>query len=306
MNKNFLLSLVTPVYNEECTISLFFDKLSHVLNIKRINWELIFVNDGSVDSTLEKLMECQKTDQRITIINLSRNFGKEAALSAGLQYSNGDAVIPLDVDLQDPPELIVRMLQEWQKGADVVLARRKKRLGDSYFKRCTAALFYFVINKISIIKIPSNIGDFRLMDRKVVNHINRLHEKNRMMKGLFAWVGFNQRVIMYDRPRRQKGNTTFNYGALIHLACDGVIGFSTLPLRLPFYIAILLFCTLCVVLLCGGAAITTVIILLLSSLHFFVMGIFGEYIARILDEVRGRPLYIVKDIYKNHKNIIDT
>lgn len=294
-----LLSIVTPVYNEELLVAEFFEKISGVLTTITHKWELVFVNDGSDDMTLSELIACQQQDKRVVIVDFSRNFGKEAALSAGLRYSRGRAVIPVDVDLQDPPELIVKMVEAWREGHDVVLAARRRRDGDTQLKKKTAAIFFWFINVISSINIPKNVGDFRLMDRKVVKCINALPERNRMMKGLFAWMGFSTTVVTYDRPHRRAGKTKFSYRSLLHLGCNGIMEFSVLPLRIWFYVAVVLLIMACVSpLYWNGEWSVVQLLLFVGGLQFFAVGVLGEYIARIYDEVKGRPLYIVKDVYR--------
>ena len=231
-----LVSIVVPFYNETETISFFYETITQVLaemGIRR--YELVCVNDGSKDDTLLKLVALSKTDDQVRVVDLSRNFGKEAALTAGVDESVGDVVVPIDCDLQDPPQLIGVMLDRWRQGFDVVLAKRSDRSSDSYLKRVTAGAFYRVHNKLSDTNIPDNVGDFRLMDRRVVDALKLLPERRRFMKGLFAWVGFKSTVVEYAREQRVAGTTKFSGFKLVNFAIEGITSFSTAPLRLTTY-----------------------------------------------------------------------
>lgn len=303
------LSIVLPMYNEEENIDYLFERLMSVLNKLQLTYEIICINDGSSDGTLEKLRECSREHPEIKVINFSRNFGKESAITAGLQYSQGQAVIPIDADLQDPPELIGELLAEWRKGYDVVYAVRKKRHGESLLKRLTASLFYKVINFLSDTPIPKNTGDFRLLDRKVVKVLNLLPERTRFMKGLFAWVGFKQVGILYERPSRHLGKTKWNMWKLWNFALDGITLFSTSPLRFWSYIGLsisllsILYGTFLIIrtLIFGkdvpGYASTMVAILFLGGLQLISAGFLGEYLGRVYTEVKQRPLFIVNKTY---------
>jgi glycosyltransferase involved in cell wall biosynthesis len=303
------LSIVAPMYNEESNVHYFFSKLLPVLDKIQREYEIICINDGSTDKTLEILLEYHKSNPRIKIINLSRNFGKETALTAGLQYSKGNGVIPIDTDLQDPPELIENFIEEWQKGYNVVYAIRKKRHGEPLMKKFTAGLFYRFINFFSEIPIPKNTGDFRLMDRQVVDVINRLPERTRFMKGLFAWVGFKQIGVHYDRKPRYAGITKWNYWKLWNYALDGVTLFSTSALKFWSYLGIFisllafLYGMFLVVrtLIFGkdvpGYASIMVSILFLGGLQLISLGIIGEYLGRVYSEVKNRPLYVVSETF---------
>jgi glycosyltransferase involved in cell wall biosynthesis len=303
------LSIVAPMYNEENNIDYFFEKLLAVLDKLQRKYEIICVNDGSTDRTLEILLKYHKSNPYIKIINLSRNFGKETALTAGLHYSKGDAVIPIDTDLQDPPELIENFIEEWRKGYNVVYAVRKRRHGETLIKKCTASLFYRFINFFSEIPIPKNTGDFRLMDRQVVEVINRLPERTRFMKGLFAWVGFKQIGVPYERKPRYAGDTKWNYWKLWNYALDGVTLFSTSALKFWSYLGILIsFLSLSYgmflvvrTLIYGrdvpGYASIIVSILFLGGLQLISLGIIGEYLGRVYSEVKKRPLYVVSDTF---------
>lgn len=229
------LSLLIPCYNEEENLPVLFSRLESVLQTLNLNYEIVCINDGSKDNTLKCLVEFHQRDKRIKIINLSRNFGKEIAMSAGLDYTKGKTVIPIDADLQDPPELIIDLLAKWREGYDVVYAVRKTRQGESWIKRKTAEYFYSLIAKISTIPIPANTGDYRLLDEKVVKALRKIPERNRFMKGLFSWVGYKQTAIYFDRFPRYGGKTSFNYWKLWNFALDGITSFSSIPLKIWSY-----------------------------------------------------------------------
>ncbi|MDD5107858.1 MAG: glycosyltransferase family 2 protein [Desulfuromonadaceae bacterium] len=301
------LSIVCPMYNEEESLAVFFNRLLPVLVSAGEPFEIVCVNDGSRDATLERLFTARKLEPRIRILNLSRNFGKEAALTCGIDHAIGDAVIPIDADLQDPPELIIEMLQLWRQGFDVVLAQRTDRSADHFLKRKTAEWFYRLHNAISDSVIPSNVGDFRLMDRKVVEALKALPERRRFMKGLFAWVGFRQAVIPYSREARQAGASKFSGWHLWNFALEGITSFSTAPLRiwtyLGLFIALLAFTygsfIVGRVLLLGrdmpGYASLITVVLFLGGIQLIGLGVLGEYLGRIYLETKGRPVYIVRD-----------
>ncbi|PPA05424.1 glycosyltransferase, partial [Pseudomonas sp. MWU12-2312b] len=223
------VSLIVPVFNEEQAINLFYQAVRHELRLDRTEVEIVFINDGSSDLTGEQATALAQADDQVVLINFSRNFGKEPALFAGLEYATGDAVIPMDVDLQDPLSVIPLLIEQWQKGADVVLAKRRNRATDSYLKRHSASLFYHLLNRISYTRIEENVGDFRLMDRKVVDVIRALPEHQLFMKGVLSWAGFNSVVVEYERARRVAGDSKFNGWKLWNLALEGVTSFSTVP-----------------------------------------------------------------------------
>lgn len=305
------LSLVVPVFNEVETVDLFLDRVSRVFEHQAsVRLEVVFVNDGSTDGTLDRLLECQKSDERVRIVDLSRNFGKEAALSAGLQAATGQVVVPIDVDLQDPPELILEMIAKWREGYEVVLGRRMNRDSDSWAKRVSATWFYRIHNKIADPEIPENVGDFRLMDRAVVDALNMLPESRRFMKGLFAWVGFRTTHVDYSRPERIAGTTKFNGWRLWNFALEGMTSFSIDPLRIWMYfgaaVALLSFffgfyIVLKVVLFgvdVPGYASIVVAITFLGGLQLIGIGIVGEYLGRAYLESKRRPIYLVRHIYE--------
>ncbi|KAA6187488.1 glycosyltransferase family 2 protein [Thiohalocapsa marina] len=305
------LSLVVPVFNESESIGLFLRAVRQVFDAcPSIKYELVFVNDGSTDDTLDSLLVAQGEDLRIRIIELSRNFGKEAALSAGLEAATGDVIVPLDVDLQDPPELILDMIVLWRQGFDVVLAHRQDRRSDSWAKRMSAILFYRIHNRIADPQLPENVGDFRLMDRSVVEALKQLPESRRFMKGLFAWVGFRTTAVNYVRPERQAGSSKFNGWALWNFALEGMTSFSTEPLRIWTYLGIFvsfmafiygLFIIARVVVLgidVPGYASLMVALSFLGGVQLIGIGIIGEYLGRTYIESKRRPVYIVRNIFE--------
>lgn len=301
------ISLVVPFYNESGAIFSFFERVVTVMDSMSIAYEIVCVNDGSTDDTLIRLKEVRKDNHKIKIIDLSRNFGKELALTAGLDYTTGCAVIPLDADLQDPPELIPDMVKKWQEGFDVVLAVREDRSVDSFTKRNSARMFYTVMAKLGEINIPSNAGDFRLMDEKVVLHLRQLRERARFMKGLFAWLGFNTATIKFTREKRVAGVSSWKYWRLWNFALEGIFSFSTMPLRVWTYIGVavaLAALVYMIFILCRGLVIgidvpgyasLMVSILFFSGLNLICMGVLGEYLGRIFIEVKQRPLYIIRE-----------
>ncbi len=303
------LSIIAPMYNEESNIDYFFETLIPVLSSLCLEYEIICINDGCKDRTLEKLITYHQNNPRIKIISFSRNFGKEIALTAGLHNSNGKAIIPIDTDLQDPPELIAGLVEKWREGYDVVYAVRRRRLGESTFKRLTANVFYRFINFISDTPIPKDTGDFRLFDRRVVKALNRIPERTRFMKGLFAWVGFKQVGIEYDRQPRYQGQSKWNYWKLWNFAVDGITLFSTFPLRLWSYVGIvvsflsfvyasfLILRTLIYGIVVPGYASIMVVILFLGGLQLISLGVIGEYLGRVYGETKRRPLYIIDELY---------
>lgn len=301
------ISLVAPFYNEEEGIEAFFTTVIPILEQAGDSFEIICVNDGSRDKTLELLHEWAARQAQVCVVNLARNFGKEIALTAGLDYSTGDVVIPIDSDLQDPPELIPDMVAKWREGYDVVYATRTLRATDSLFKKWSAELYYRIFNLVTETKIPFNAGDFRLMDRKVVNTICKMRERSRFMKGVFAWAGYRQTSVEYARPERYAGQESQSFKRLWRLAVDGLISFSTIPLRIWSYVglffAILSFLYGLVIITktlffgvdIPGYASTMVIILFLGGIQLLSLGVLGEYIGRIFEEVKKRPLYVVDD-----------
>ena len=317
MRVNIELSIIVPCYNESEVVEKFFSAMvgnNGILNNLGLNCELVFINDGSKDNTLELLkaqkeIYSNKSNLDIKIVNLSRNFGKEAAMSAGFSVASGEAIVPMDADLQDPPELIAKFVELWRQGYDVVLAKRNDRQEDSFAKRFSSSLFYKLTNKISDVKLPDNVGDFRLFTRKVLNAINSLPQNQRFMKGIFAWVGFNSITIEYKRPQRIAGSSKFNGWKLWNFALQGITGFGTLPLRIWTYIgfivsffafiyaSFLILRTLIMGIDLPGYASLVVIILFLGGLQLIGVGILGEYVGRIYMESKRRPPFIIDEIY---------
>jgi glycosyltransferase involved in cell wall biosynthesis len=303
-----LLSIIVPVKDEEQSVFAFVERVGPILDkiCASESWEILFVDDGSSDATLAVVTGAHQRDPRVRALSLSRNFGKEAALSAGLDHARGRAVVPMDVDLQDPPEVLVEMVAKWREGFDMVFGVRRCRASDTRAKRLTAGLYYRAHNALTRDKIPENAGDFRLLDRKVVDVIKAMPERNRFMKGLFAWAGFNQAAVEYDRVERTAGETKFNYWKLWTLALDGITSASTVPLRVWSYVggaiafialayaAFIVSRTLLFGNAVPGYASLMVSVLFLGGMQLLSLGILGEYVGRILTETKQRPLYVVR------------
>jgi len=299
------LSVIVPVFNEEEALPALHARLASVLQAMAVSWEIVYVDDGSSDATPAALAAIQAQEPAVAVVRLSRNFGKEAAMTTGLRLAQGEAVVLIDADLQDPPELIPQMLQAWRDGADVVNMRRRTREGESWFKRATAHAFYRVINRLSEVPIPRDVGDFRLLSRRAVQALNLLPERNRFMKGLFAWVGFQQATIDYDRHPRAAGQTKWHYRKLWNFALEGITGFSVVPLKLATYAGLLSAITafgyamvfVVKTLVFGepvaGFPTLIVTILLLGGLQLMSIGILGEYLGRLFVETKQRPLYLL-------------
>ena len=304
-----LLSILIPMYNEEAGVEPLFERLIPCLEAVTPDFEVVCVNDGSRDDTLEKLYHMHQRDGRIKVLSLARNFGKEAALTAGLDVVSGQAVIPLDADLQDPPELIEQMVEKWREGYKVVLATRRSRPGDSWLKRKSARWFYRVMNALSTVKVPQNTGDFRLMDRQVIEAIKQLGERTRFMKGLFAWAGFPTTTVYYDREERAAGTTSWNYWSLWKFALDGIFAFTTIPLRVWTYVgalislvafgaaAYIILSTLLHGVAVPGYASLMVVVLFMGGIQLVSLGVIGEYVGRIYRETKQRPIYIVEHTF---------
>ncbi len=301
------ISIVVPIRNEATGLEEFFAQLLPVLDRLGTTWEVICINDGSTDASLDLLLELHRRTPAIKVLSLSRNFGKDVALSAGFDFARGAAVIPIDADLQDPPELIVPMVAKWREGFDIVFATRARRDGDSWLKRLTARYFYEIFDRITDIPIPHDTGDFRLLDRRVVDVLVRLPERTRFMKGLFAWVGFKQAAITFDRSPRRSGDTKWSYWRLWNFALDAITSFSSLPLKIWSYLGLTIsvFAFLYAIFLAGlkifrgidlpGYASIMVAVLFFGGVQLISLGIIGEYLARMYSEVKGRPLYLLRD-----------
>lgn len=301
-------SIVAPVFNEEATLPEFYRRMRAVMDQLDGDCELILVFDGSRDRSPEIGRELRAQDARVQIVNFSRNFGHQIAISAGIDYAEGDAVAIIDSDLQDPPEVILQLVAKWKEGYELVYAQRAKRRGETFFKLFTASLFYRLIRKLASIDIPSDTGDFRLIDRKVVRALRRIREHHRFMRGLSVWVGFKQTGIQYERHERYAGETQYPLRKMIKFATDAITGFSYVPLQLAttigLWISGLALVSIPIVAILrvefggeffGGQATTLISVLFLGGVQLIFLGIIGEYLGRIYDEVKSRPLYIVTE-----------
>lgn len=305
------LSIVVPMHNESQNTLVFYERVKFVLDgMPSLDlWEIVAVNDGSKDDTLNHLIQIYQQDTRFKVVDLSRNFGKEAALTAGIEFASGDAVIPIDADLQDPPEVIPELIKKWEEGFDVVNAVREERAGETALKKGTAHLFYRLFNKLSHVKIPEDTGDFRLLSRKAVEALKAMPERRRFMKGLFAWVGFKTTEIKYFRGARVAGETSFNYWRLWNFALDGITSFSTFPLRICSYLGLgvaflaLIYAVIIITktLLYGdpvkGYPSLMAVVLFIGGIQLIGLGIIGEYLGRVYEETKQRPIYLTKQVY---------
>ncbi|CAN5783009.1 glycosyltransferase family 2 protein [soil metagenome] len=303
------LSIVVPIWNEEQVIPELYKRVVEIMDSTGQSWELICVNDGSRDQSMRLLFDLNAKDPRVKIIDFSKNFGHQVAISAGADFAEGDAVIVMDADLQDPPDVVLRMIEKWREGYEVVYAVRSKREGETWFKLFTAKVFYRLLRGVANIDIPVDAGDFRLMDRRVVLAMRQLREKHRFMRGLSSWVGFKQIGVEYERAERFAGETKYPLRKMIRLAMNAITSFSYLPLQLATYVGFtlaflsLLGIILAIVLRLSGSdafhgqATTLVSVLFLGGIQLIFLGIIGEYLGRIYDEVKGRPLYIVSHVY---------
>jgi glycosyltransferase involved in cell wall biosynthesis len=306
-----LLSVIVPIYNEQEVIVTFHKRLQHALAATGVpKTEIIYVNDGSTDRSMALLLQCMRHGPSFHIIDFTRNFGKEAAMTAGIEYARGDAAIIIDADLQDPPELIPEMVLHWRQGYDVVNMRRKSREGDSLLKRKTAQAFYTLMGHIGPVKMPCNVGDFRLLSKNAMTALRQMPERNRFMKGMFTWIGFSVKELGYHRDARYAGSTKWNYFGLWKLALEGITSYTTAPLKAATYVGLVIalsafFYGLVIflkTLFLGnpvpGYPSLMVVILFLGGIQLLAIGIVGEYLGRIFTETKGRPLYLVKGHYK--------
>mgnify|MGYP003092192659 FL=1 len=304
-----LVTIIIPAYNEEKVLPKLFNRLDKLSqNESNYLFEFLFINDGSKDSTMKLISEKSTIDNRISYINLSRNFGKERAMLAGFDYAKGDAIVIIDADLQDPPELIPNMISLWEEGYDDVYAKRESREGETWLKKATSKWFYSILDKISSIEIQRDTGDFRLLDRRAIEALKTLRESNRYTKGMFSWVGFKKKEITYKRDPRAAGETKWNYFKLFNLAIEGITSFTTSPLRISFifgllissvaffWILYLLIRPLFGVPTGGGYSSMMSVILFLGGVQLLAIGIIGEYIGRIFIETKNRPVYLIQDI----------
>lgn len=304
-----LLSVIVPCYNEQEVLEEFHERLSDVLRNLDMRAEIVFVNDGSKDRSLDVIRGLKEKDGAVALLDLSRNFGKEIAMTAGLDYAKGDAVIIIDTDLQDPPELIPELIKQWKQGFDVVYAKRTIREGETFLKKFTAKMFYKLMSNVGQIRIPENTGDFRLLSRRAVDSLKQLREKNRFMKGLFTWIGFPQIEVLYKRDARKAGKTSFNYWKLWNFALTGITSFTAIPLKLASYlgftisIGALIYAVKVVIKALlfkdpvAGYPSMMAVILFLGGVQLMSLGIMGEYIGRLFDETKGRPLYFVNNYF---------
>ena len=311
------IDIIIPAYNEEESLPFLFERLEKIMQENaNYEFEILFVNDGSKDKTLELIKKQRKKDNRISYVDFSRNFGKETAMIAGLDYATGDAAIFMDADLQDPPELIPELIKYWEQGYDDVYARRRTREGETFFKKFTSKMYYRVLQKMTKVEIQVDTGDFRLLDRRCINALKKLRESQRNTKSMFSWIGYNKKEVLYDREPRVAGKTKWNYKKLVDLAIDGITSFTTSPLRLSTFIAIPTFIVLAVYFIYVIAKCFVVheaiqayqaIILLISffsGIQILLFGIVGEYLGRIFNETKNRPLYLV-DEYNGKKEMND-
>lgn len=302
------ITIIIPAYNEEDSLPMLIDRIKKIMDsMNKYDFEILFVNDGSKDKTLSIIKKIRENDKRISYVDFSRNFGKEIAMIAGLDYATGDCVIFMDADLQDPPELIPELVKYWEQGYDDVYAKRRSRKGETWLKKFTSKMYYKVLQKTTRIEIQKDTGDFRLLDRRCVNALKKLRESERNTKSMFSWIGYKKKEVLYDRDPRIAGTTKWNYIKLIDLAIDGITSFTTSPLRLSTYIAIPTFLVLfvyfiyvivkCFVIKQAIQAFQAIILLILffSGVQILLFGIVGEYLGRIFNETKNRPLYLVNE-----------
>ena len=307
------ITIIVPAYNEEEALPYFFDRIKNVVDdIKNYNFEILFINDGSKDKTLEIIKKYKEEENRISYVNLSRNFGKEVAMIAGLDYAKGDAIVFMDADLQDPPELIPELIKWGEEGYDDVYAKRKTRAGETWLKKFTSKMYYKVLQSLTNVQIQKDTGDFRLLDKRCVNALKKMRETQRCSKSMFSWIGYKKKEVLYDRDPRIAGKTKWNYKKLIDLAIDGITSFTTSPLRISTYLAIPTFGALVIYfiyVICKMILIThkidayqaiILLILFFSGIQILLFGIIGEYLGRIFNESKNRPLYLV-DEYNGEK-----
>ena len=306
MSKKPTYSIIAPVYNEEGNLRELYAQMKQTLDPTGETWELVLVNDGSRDRSLEIMQTLRQQDPRVKIVDFAKNFGHQLAVTAGLDYAQGDAVVIIDADLQDPPAVILRMIKQWKQGYQVVYAVRSERKGESWFKEFTAKAFYRLIYRITDVDIPLDTGDFRLMDRKVVDTLKTMRERHRFIRGMTSWVGFKQTGVEYVREERFAGETHYPFKKMLKFALDAITGFSYLPLQIATYAGFAIAALSAVAALAViyarlfleskaflGQATTLVVVLFLGGIQLITLGVIGEYLGRIYDEVRGRPLYIV-------------
>lgn len=315
MNKSPVFTIIAPIYNELENLPILYDRITEVMEKSGQSWELILVDDGSTDGSTNMIREIANNDARIRPVIFARNFGHQIAVTAGLDYSRGQAVVIIDADLQDPPEVILQLIEKWQEGYEVVYAVRSDREGETFFKKVTASVFYRLIFRITDVKIPLDTGDFRLMDRKVVSVMNSMREHHRFLRGMSAWVGFKQVGVPYKRAARLSGETKYPFKKMMKLALTAITGFSYVPLQIATYmgfisagISLIAIPVVILMRIFGsqqftGQATTLIAVLFLGGVQLVSLGILGEYIGRIYDEVKGRPLYIVSEAPSDNENL---
>ncbi len=302
------VTIIVPAYNEEESLPYLYERLEKMMNsIENYDFEILFINDGSKDKTIDLIKEYRQKDSRINYVDFARNFGKETAMIAGMDYATGDCVIFIDADLQDPPELIPEMIKFWEEGYDDVYAQRRSRKGETWLKKFTSKMYYKVLQSLTKVPIQKDTGDFRLLDSRCVNALRKMRETGRNSKSMFSWIGYNKKAILYDRDPRIAGSTKWNYAKLVNLAIDGITSFTTSPLRISTYLAVPTFFTLlvyfiyvivkCIKLNVAIEAFQAVILLILffSGVQILLFGIVGEYLGRIFNESKHRPLYLVNE-----------
>jgi glycosyltransferase involved in cell wall biosynthesis len=307
MKNKPVFSIVAPIFNEIDSMHTLYERVSEVMDQAGESWEFVMIDDGSSDGSTEAILDLKKKDSRIVPVIFARNFGHQIAVTAGLDHSKGEAVIIIDADLQDPPEVILDLIGKWREGYEVVYAVRSKREGESWFKLITASIFYRLIQRITDVNLPMDSGDFRLLDRKVVNVMNQMREKHRFLRGMSVWVGFNQIGVEYERVERLAGETKYSLKKMLRLASDAITGFSYLPLKLATYLGFLSVGISLIAVLVAiftrwadstifyGGGTTLVVVLFMGGVQLICLGLLGEYIGRLYDEARGRPLYIVRE-----------
>ena len=312
-----LLTVIVPAFNENETIEEFYDRLSMAMNAIQQNYEIVFINDGSQDGTLSTMKRLQDKHGTITIVDLSRNFGKEIATTAGIDNAKGDATVIIDADLQDPPELIEKLIEKWSEGYDVVYAQREQREGEVWAKKKSAELFYRLMQKLGPVKLPINTGDYRMMSEEATEAVKQFREHNRFMKGIFAWIGFPSVGVTYNRDPRYAGETKWNYIKLWSLAIDGITSFTVAPLKLAtylgltiaaasfFYAIYIIFNTLIFGEAVRGFPTLSILILFLGGIQLIFLGVIGEYLGRIFSETKNRPLYFTKQVLQSKSNSLN-
>lgn len=313
MDNKKKVTILVPAYNEQEVLPMLYDRIKKIMDdLNNYDFEILFVNDGSKDNTLKIIRELRGKDNRVCYVNLSRNYGKETAMIAGLDYMKGDCVVLIDADLQDPPELIPEMITYWEEGYDDVYAKRRSRQGETFLKKFTSWGYYRVLQHMTRIEIQKDTGDFRLLDRRCVEALKQMRESERYTKGLFSWIGYNKKEILYDRDSRAAGKTKWNYKQLVNLSIDGITSFTTSPLRLAaktgivvslvgfLYMLVIIFKTLFFGIDVAGYASMMVVILFLGGLQLIFLGVIGEYLGRAFYETKGRPLYFI-DCYNEQR-----